>query len=183
MTEELIRNTAEKLRLSWNKKKPQKFLEEWISEMGLEEEQAMAQFAGMTVFYRTMDEFLSALELGVESDLKRCGNKQYVSEAVTLMTLHGSKGLEFPAVFIYGAEKGSIPYESEKHPSDVEEERRLFYVGITRAKEELLITTSGEMSEFLESVLNDSKEENVVLEEAEKKKQNTEFHQMSLFEL
>ena len=56
-------------------------------------------------------------------------------------------------------------------------------MGITRAKEELLITTSGEMSEFLESVLNDSKEENVVLEEAEKKKQNTEFHQMSLFEL
>ena len=183
VTEEIIRSTAEKFRPLYEKKKPQKVLEEWMKEMKLEGNPAMEKLSRMTVFHSSMKEMLEALLLGVESDLKRCGGKKYTSEAVTLMTLHGSKGLEFPAVFIYGAEKGSIPYESEKHPSDVEEERRLFYVGITRAKEELLITTSGEMSEFLESVLNDSKEENVVLEEAEKKKQNTEFHQMSLFEL
>ena len=131
-----------------------------MKEMKLEGNPAMEKLSRMTVFYSSMKEMLEALLLGVESDLKRCGGKKYTSEAVTLMTLHGSKGLEFPAVFIYGAEKGSIPYESEKHPSDVEEERRLFYVGITRAKEELLITTSGETSEFLENVLNDSKEEN-----------------------
>ena len=100
-----------------------------MAEMNLENDQAMGQFAGMTVFYKTMEEFLSALELGVESDLRRCGNKKYQSEAVTLMTLHGSKGLEFPTVFICGAENGLIPLESEKHPSDKEEERRLFYVG------------------------------------------------------
>ena len=191
MTEELIRNAAEKLRPSWNKKKPRKFLEEWTSEMGLEEEQAMAQLAGMTVFYRTMDEFLSALELGVESDLKRCGNKQYVSEAVTLMTLHGSKGLEFPAVFICGAEKGMIPLESEKHPADREEERRLFYVGMTRAKEELVITASGEISEFLEE-LKKRKEEaggdilpdsRIRWEQAAERKAEENFRQMSLFEL
>ena len=191
MTEELIRNAAEKLRPSWNKKKPQKFLEEWTAEMGLEEDQAMARFKGMTVFYRTMDEFLSALELGVESDLKRCGNKQYVSEAVTLMTLHGSKGLEFPAVFICGAEKGMIPLESEKHPADREEERRLFYVGMTRAKEELVITASGEISEFLEK-LKKRKEEagggilpdsRIRWEQAAESKTQEHFHQMSLFEL
>ena len=191
MTEELIRNTAEKLRPSWNKKKPQKFLEEWTEEMDLGDDQAMAQLAGMTVFYRTMDEFLSALELGVESDLKRCGNKQYVSEAVTLMTLHGSKGLEFPAVFICGTEKGLIPLESEKHPADREEERRLFYVGMTRAKEELVITSSGEISEFLEE-LKTGREENggdilpdsrVRWEQAAERKAEEDFHQMSLFEL
>ena len=191
MTEALIRNAAEKLRPSWNKKKPQKFLEEWTAEMHLGDDQAMAQLAGMTVFYRTMDEFLSALELGVESDLKRCGNKQYVSEAVTLMTLHGSKGLEFPAVFICGAEKGMIPLESEKHPADREEERRLFYVGMTRAKEELVITASGEISEFLEE-LKKRKEEagggilpdgRIRWEQAAERKAEENFRQMSLFEL
>ncbi len=191
MTEELIRNTAEKLRPSWNKKKPQKFLEEWTAEMHLEEDQAMGQFAGMTVFYKTMEEFLSALELGVESDLRRCGNKKYQSEAVTLMTLHGSKGLEFPAVFICGAENGLIPLESEKHPSDKEEERRLFYVGMTRAKEELVITASGELSEFLEDLTNGKGETGgevlpagcIKWEQAAERKKEEDFHQMSLFEL
>ena len=191
MTEELIRNTAEKLRPSWNKKKPHKFLEEWTEEMNLEEDQAMGQFAGMTVFYRTMDELLSALELGVESDLKRCGNKKYTAEAVTMMTLHGSKGLEFPAVFICGAENGLIPLESEKHPSDKEEERRLFYVGMTRAKEELVITASGEFSEFLEELKNGKGETGgarlpagcIKWEQAAEKKKEEDFHQMSLFEL
>ncbi|HOV89145.1 MAG TPA: ATP-dependent helicase [Syntrophorhabdaceae bacterium] len=65
------------------------------------------------------------------------------AEAVTLMTLHMSKGLEFRVVFIAGAEDGLIPYSatwSEKEDYDIEEERRLFYVGMTRAKEELFIT-------------------------------------------
>lgn len=65
------------------------------------------------------------------------------AETVTLMTLHMSKGLEFRVVFIAGAEDGLIPYGttwSEKVGNDIEEERRLFYVGMTRAKEELFIT-------------------------------------------
>ena len=191
MAAEVIRNTAEKFSGAYHKKKPQKFLEEWMAEMNLENDQAMRQFAGMTVFYRTMDEFLSALELGVESDLKRCGNKKYTAEAVTLMTLHGSKGLEFPAVFICGAENGLIPLENEKHPADKEEERRLFYVGMTRAKEELIITTSGEWSGFLKPLENKRAETDgdilpesyVRWEKAAERIKEADFHQMSLFEL
>ena len=57
------------------------------------------------------------------------------------MTLHSSKGLEFPAVFIVGAEEGILPHSrSFTNDNELEEERRLCYVGITRAEEKLWIT-------------------------------------------
>lgn len=179
VTGEVIRSAAEKFRPLYQKRKPQKFIEQWMEEMGMSEDPAMRKFLQMAVFYKTMPEFMNAVSLGVESDLKRCGTKKYIADAVTIMTLHGSKGLEFPVVFIYGADQGSIPLESEKHPCDREEERRLFYVGMTRAKEELLLTTSGEMSEFLKNLPDGLMEE----ENAEKKKKEENWHQMSLFEM
>ena len=62
---------------------------------------------------------------------------------VNLMTIHASKGLEFPVVFIAGAEEGLIPHQRsvDENNGDVEEERRLFYVAITRAREKLLISS------------------------------------------
>jgi DNA helicase-2/ATP-dependent DNA helicase PcrA len=62
---------------------------------------------------------------------------------VNLMTIHASKGLEFPVVFIAGAEEGIIPHERslEEEAGSIEEERRLFYVAITRAREKLFITS------------------------------------------
>ena len=83
--------------------KPQKFLELWMEELQVEDNEAVKKLAGMGVFYKTMAEFMSAVQLGIESDIKRCGNRDYASGAVTLMTLHGAKGLEFPVTFIYGA--------------------------------------------------------------------------------
>ncbi len=63
-------------------------------------------------------------------------------DAVTLITLHNTKGLEFPRVIITGMESGVFPRE-DKSGSELEEERRLFYVGITRAKDELYLTSCG----------------------------------------
>jgi DNA helicase-2/ATP-dependent DNA helicase PcrA len=61
------------------------------------------------------------------------------ADVVTLMTMHMAKGLEFPVVFITGCEDGLVPCTFMKEDIDIEEERRLFYVGMTRAREELFL--------------------------------------------
>lgn len=77
-------------------------------------------------------------EVALVSDIDSWEDKH---NAVTLMTLHASKGLEFPVVLIAGLEEGLLPfYASSIEQADLEEERRLFYVGITRAKQKLYIT-------------------------------------------
>ncbi len=86
-------------------------------------------------FENRLNDFLESTTLQKETD-------EYDPRAdrVTLITLHGSKGLEFPVVFITGCEENLIPYKRENKTFDAEEERRLFYVGMTRAKEKLILT-------------------------------------------
>ncbi len=62
------------------------------------------------------------------------------ADRVTLMTLHAAKGLEFPVVYIVACEESLLPYQREEQPVDIEEERRLFYVGMTRAQQRLILT-------------------------------------------
>ncbi|MDO4339744.1 MAG: UvrD-helicase domain-containing protein [Eubacteriales bacterium] len=169
---------AEKYSTKWKRSKPRKLLEEWMKDLGQEKDPNLQKLAGTAVFYNHMQDFLDALLLGEEGDLRRCGDKTYTADSVSLMTLHGAKGLEFPVVILYGLGKGELPLESEKHPTDIEEERRLFYVGMTRAKEELILTYAQEPSPFLDEL----PQENVEKERAGKKRAVETAVQMSLFD-
>jgi len=132
--------------------KPWKLLESFSKSIGAEND-SMKKLECTAVFYKNMEEFIQALALGQESDLARsAAGKKYDAGTVTLMTFHGAKGLEFPAVFLCGIKKGVMPLESGRRMTDTEEERRLFYVGITRAKEELIVLTRKEKSPFLEEI-------------------------------
>lgn len=93
----------------------------------------------------TIGDFLddAALVASVDDMRTQQENKGVPEDAVTLMTLHNAKGLEFPAVFIVGAEEGLLPSRNSlTERGGIEEERRLFYVGITRAMERLFITAA-----------------------------------------
>ena len=84
----------------------------------------------------TLAEFLENITLASDID-----GMEDQDNSVTLMTLHSAKGLEFPVVFLVGMEEGIFPgYKSIGEPKELEEERRLFYVGITRAKQYLYLT-------------------------------------------
>jgi len=77
------------------------------------------------------------------------------TNAVTLMTLHSAKGLEFPVVFISGAEEGLFPLSrSIEDPEELAEERRLFYVGMTRAQDKVYLSHAKQRRRFGESMLN-----------------------------
>ena len=87
-----------------------------------------------------LQEFLASASLASDLD-----NLQEGQEKVSLMTLHSAKGLEFPIVFLVGLEQGIFPHNrSLNDPIALEEERRLCYVGVTRAKEQLFLTYAKE---------------------------------------
>ncbi len=94
-------------------------------------------------FERADDETLTPLSAFLSHAALEAGEGQGVAweDCVQLMTLHSAKGLEFPLVFLCGLEEGLFPHErSIAEDSRLEEERRLCYVGITRAKRELYLT-------------------------------------------
>jgi DNA helicase II / ATP-dependent DNA helicase PcrA len=82
-----------------------------------------------------LDLFLQEISLVSDQDGLKANQ-----EAVTLMTVHSAKGLEFPRVFVTGLEDGLFPMLRQGNDGDVEEERRLFYVAVTRARQELSLT-------------------------------------------
>ena len=124
--------------------------------------------ASATEAQDTLDLFLQQLALVADAD-----SRSEDEGLVTLMTLHNAKGLEYPIVFIAGCEDGVFPHSRALDEGGLEEERRLFYVGVTRAKRELYLTyarrrsvfgqaTYGMRSRFLDEVpaeLTDREEE------------------------
>ena len=95
--------------------------------------------------YRTFEEWFAHIE-EYRQELKRLAQeKRRNQNAVTFATLHSAKGLEFTKVYLIDVNEGVMPYKKAVLKQDVEEERRLFYVGMTRAKESLTICSVKKM--------------------------------------
>ncbi|MGI8554398.1 MAG: 3'-5' exonuclease, partial [Dehalococcoidia bacterium] len=104
------------------------------------DERAVREPTGETEDERVPRSLLAAFleDVALVSDVDEVDTR---SDAVTLITLHAAKGLEYPVVFIAGLEEGVLPHNrSYDDPAQMEEERRLFYVGITRARERLYLS-------------------------------------------
>ena len=98
----------------------------------------------------SLAEFLESITLSSDID-----GMEDAEDSVTLMTLHSAKGLEFPVVFLIGMEEGLFPsYRSIGEQRELEEERRLCYVGITRAKEYLFLTCAKQRTIFGSTTCN-----------------------------
>ena len=95
---------------------------------------ALAQYEGRS------NDGLSGFLAEVALDQDREEVSQDKRDGVTLITFHAAKGLEFHNVFLVGVEEGVLPHDRSKREGNLDEERRLFYVGITRARQTLTIT-------------------------------------------
>lgn len=112
----------------------------WCEASGVSGDPDVGRLMGVCGRYDTVEEMMRDVLLGREADCERRGRVALRGEAITLMTLHAAKGLEFPVVFIVGAEDGLIPLRDRD--ADPSEERRLLYVGITRGRDEVILTAA-----------------------------------------
>lgn len=115
-----------------------------------EREENVGQLLSDIRLFADLPEFLEETALIASSDTAAGDDK------VTLMTLHAAKGLEFPVVFMVGMEEGIFPHSRiyEAGPAELEEERRLCYVGMTRAREELHLTYARSRLQFGQRAYN-----------------------------
>ncbi|WP_258360929.1 UvrD-helicase domain-containing protein [Moorella sulfitireducens] len=159
-----FRNAVATWRAAMLAEPPVRFLARWIEEHNLQEVAGMARLLRVAARFDDLRAFLRGIVLAEEGDHERWGSNVTSPEAVSLMTLHAAKGLEFPVVFIAGVEDGLLPLKERpavaREGEDVygefpaaggatldgeeslAEERRLFYVGLTRARELLILVTS-----------------------------------------
>lgn len=116
------------------------FLKEYAEERGIEEESLFEVIDALqesSASYSSFAEWFLHIERYKEELKEAYEKKRNETDAVTLATFHSAKGLEFDFVHIIDVNEGIMPYKKAVLPADLEEERRMFYVGVTRAREEL----------------------------------------------
>ena len=116
--------------------------------------------------FRSIEEWFAHIDSYTEEIQRQKEFAKQNPDAVSFMTMHGSKGLEFHTVFVIGANEGISPYKKAETKDEMEEERRMFYVAMTRAKKRLVITYTKEKngkaidpSRFVQEVISDGKED------------------------
>jgi uncharacterized protein (TIGR00375 family) len=129
---------------------PPRELIELLSEpLGCEDDESINQIARIADLSTDVRSLVNTMTLGSDADIIRTGFGRPQGDAVLLTTLHAAKGLEFPVTFICGLNEGVLPLQdAQGEYADIDEERRLFYVGITRARERLICTSSLKRSWF-----------------------------------
>lgn len=120
------------------------------TEKGLERWQNVQELLSISRNMNTLDDFLEHVSLFSADDRHETAK----SDRVTLMTMHAAKGLEFEAVFVVGMEEGLFPHSLAYEKDALEEERRLCYVALTRAKTHLYLTLAARRMIFGERVSN-----------------------------
>jgi len=123
------------------------FMEEYAQKRRINQEELqeiLHELEERSKLFKTMEEWFQHIEEYSMELKKRAEYRQDKSDAVHFMTMHGAKGLEFHTVFIIGANEGISPYKKAETPEEIEEERRMFYVAMTRAKKKLIITYAKE---------------------------------------
>ena len=129
-----------------NEGPPSKFIDKVISvfeEQGLQKthQKDLNRLSLLAEEFSDISSFLDRVTLYRDGDISWKGKKGEIGmEMVSLMTLHAAKGLEFPVVFVCGCEDGILPHKHREGNPGIDEERRLFYVGMTRAKDRLYLS-------------------------------------------
>ena len=141
--------------------------EEWLFESSPSPAAAEMRMKNVNELYRWVSDMLSdaddashdealSLEQAVNKlmlrDMLSRQEEEDEGDQVQLMTLHASKGLEFPYIFMVGMEEGLLPHQSSIDENNIEEERRLAYVGITRAQQRLTFTLARERRQYGETM-------------------------------
>ncbi|WP_409440215.1 DNA helicase Rep [Psychromonas sp. GE-S-Ul-11] len=172
--------------------------EDWLYESSPSPKAAEMQMKNVSTLFKWVTEMLKGDDLDEEMTLEqvvarltlrdmlsRNENEEELDQ-VQLMTLHASKGLEFPYVYMIGMEEGLLPHQVSIDEDNVEEERRLAYVGITRAQKELTFTLAKERSQYGETVkpvpsrfLNELPQEDVEWESGPKKRTEEQKQQLA----
>lgn len=103
----------------------------------------LEELAMISCSYPSIEDFMQNFVIDPDQQTVEGLNENEETDAVNIMTMHSSKGLEFRVVFLFEVNEGVIPHQlSQGSPQEIEEERRLFYVAMTRAKKELYISYS-----------------------------------------